>query len=128
MEGPAKTIDSLLADLQADDPRIRQAALKALGQRKDPSTMSYIAERLKDPGDRGSASDALKAFGREAEPAVIGYLEDADTAVAIEACRILQKIGTQASLPKLEKAAQAADKNVAKEAQDAIEAIQKRAG
>jgi HEAT repeats len=124
--GPEKTTDSLLADLQADDPKIRQAALTALGKRKDPATISAIAERLKDPHDRHSASDALKAFGLEAEPPVIGYLEDADKAVAIEACRILQKIGTQASLAKLEEAAQSQDKNLAKEAQDAITAIQKR--
>jgi HEAT repeat protein len=108
------------------DPKTREAALKALGKLKDESTIPAIAARLTDAKDRGPASAALKAFGAAAEGEVAKYLQEKDKAVRIEVCRILNKIGTKASLPALEEAAKAKEKDVAKEANAAIKEIKKR--
>ena len=53
-------------------------------------------------------------------------MQEEDKAVRIEACRILNKIGTKASVPALQQTAQAKEKDVSKEAQNAIKEIGKR--
>jgi hypothetical protein len=108
------------------DPKVREKALKELGKLKDLSTIPAIARRLTDAKDRRFASDALKGFGSVAEPDVVNVLQEKDKAVRIEACRILNKIGTKASMPLLEETAKAKEQDVAKEAQNAIKEINKR--
>ena len=57
---------------------------------------------------------------------IASSLQEEDRAVRIEACRILNKIGTKASVPALQQTAQAKEKDVSKEAQNAIKEIGKR--
>jgi HEAT repeat protein len=113
-------------ELDDADPKVRETALKALAKLKDESTFAAVAGRLKDSKDRRFASDALKAFGAAAEAEVDKSLQDPDKAVRLEACKILNKIGTKASEPLLQAAAKEKDKDVAKEAQSAIKEIGKR--
>ncbi len=115
-----------LKDLDNADPKVREAAFKALAKLKDESTIPSIARHLTDNKDRRSASEALKAFGAAAETEVVKYLQEKDKAVRIETCRILSKVGTKASIPALEQTTKAKEKDVAKEAQTALKEIEKR--
>jgi HEAT repeat protein len=56
-----------------------------------------LAERQ----DRGKAVEALKAIGPPAEDAVIPFLSHGDDHVRSEACKILQVIGSEKSVPML---------------------------
>jgi predicted Zn finger-like uncharacterized protein len=121
-----KQASEYVKELDDADPKVRGAALKALAKLKDESSIPAIARRLTDARDRRAASDALKTFGASAESEVVKYLQEEDKAVRIEACRILNKIGTKASVPALQQTAQAKEKDVSKEAQNAIKEIGKR--
>jgi predicted Zn finger-like uncharacterized protein len=113
-------------ELDDADPKVRETALKALGKLKEESAIPAVARRLTDGKDRRFASEALKQFGAAAESEVVKYLQQEDKAVRIEACRILHKIGTKASVPALQETAQAKEKDVVREAQNAIKEIGKR--
>jgi beta-lactamase regulating signal transducer with metallopeptidase domain len=109
-----------------DDPSfaVRWGAMEALGRLRAGSAATAIAERLKQ--DRAAASAALKAIGPAAERPVIAALSHEDWPVRLEACHILQEIGTRASLPALGKASRDDVGLVALAAKDALKAIARR--
>jgi HEAT repeat protein len=92
---------------------------------KDPAAAEAVAAWLAG-GDRGKAADALKAMGTGAEGPVLKYLTDSDENVRAEACRILQVVGTTASIPALEDLIRKANGQggAAAAARDAIENMQ----
>jgi hypothetical protein len=75
-----------------------------LASLRDPKTAPALAQGLTHEGERGAVGRALVAIGPAAEPAVIPFLQGADTPARIEACRVLAEIGTTASVQPLQEA------------------------
>jgi HEAT repeat protein len=80
---------------------LRHAALHALGQLKDSRTCDAVFARWLVPEDRGAARASFEAMGPVAESAVRRGLDNPSQSYQIEACQILKKIGTKASVPSL---------------------------
>ena len=59
---------------------------------------------MTQPRERGPAGAALVSIGPAAEEAVLPFLQGADTAARIAACRVLANIGTTKSLQPLQDA------------------------
>jgi predicted Zn finger-like uncharacterized protein len=122
--GSKENVPALLQAL--NDERTRSAAIRALGQLKDERAVEPLAERLTNFFDRHEASEALKAIGPTAEPALIKRLHHHDEDVRREACQILKVIGTRQSIPELEKVAAEKDFLLTRAAEEAIRAITAR--
>ncbi len=120
------SVPALLTALQGDDFPQRKQILEVLGKLQDPQAAVPIVARLSVGADRSAAAAALRALGPSAEPAVLSALDQSELFVRVEACRILEDIGTAASVSKLEAAAK--DKNglVSGAARAALQAIAAR--
>jgi HEAT repeat protein len=97
--GPENT-PALTAALRDPAFNVRWAVLDELRDLKYPTSAPALAELLAS-GDRHKASEALRAIGPEAEPSVLPYLRNGDSQVRREACKILEVIGTEMSVPDL---------------------------
>jgi HEAT repeat protein len=105
---------------------IHKPAIEALANFKGAQVTAALAKQLGNFADRADASAALQRIGPEAEPAVLPYLDNADWGIQLEAMRILAKVGTEQSIPALEKLAKGPGPGVAMEAKATIEAIKRR--
>jgi HEAT repeat protein len=83
------------------DERVRRHAIEGLARLKDPRAIASLALRLAANHDRPEIAAALKVIGPMVEPEVIKLLANPNLDVCQEACRILQAVGTKASLPAL---------------------------
>ena len=110
----------LIGLLDDNEGGVVQESIFALGKLKDPAAAEALASKLQNY--RGPASQALKDIGPGAEAAVGAQLDNPDTGVRIEACKILKKIGTPASHEALLQATEDEDQGVATEARDALPA------
>src|SRR5579885_36552 len=104
--GSPDNTTALLQALNNPDRNTREAVMEALGGIKDERAAQPLAAKLAVSTDRIHASSALKAIGPKAEKAVCAMLNPNATApqaklTNFEACRVLEVIGTKASLPVL---------------------------
>jgi hypothetical protein len=83
------------------------ALLDIMARLKDPRTAEAVAECFLY--DRGKTADVLRAIGPPAEDAVVKYLDHEDVKVREVACEVLRTIGTERSVPALEKAGKEKD-------------------
>ncbi|MFO0968542.1 MAG: hypothetical protein U0793_23540 [Gemmataceae bacterium] len=83
---------------------LRHKSIETLAKMGEPALANNIAYRLKFSEDRFPASNALRSMGSKAEGYVAPYLLDTDSAVRNEALRVLEQIGTSASVPYFNKA------------------------
>jgi predicted Zn finger-like uncharacterized protein len=107
---------------------LRSAAMEALGAIKDEGGVIPVAKRLLDhhaPTAR-EASKSLKAMGSVAEPVVLTFLGNVNPNIRIEACQILEVIGTKESVKPLTAASRSRDRNVAAAATQALQAVNLR--
>ncbi|MBV9126137.1 MAG: hypothetical protein JO112_22535 [Planctomycetes bacterium] len=118
--GTRENVPALLTALRSPGPN-HGAVIEALGRLKDPRAVVPVAQQLTNVFDRDSAVTALETMGPMAEPEVDRYLTNPDLMARREACKILQVIGTKASLPGLEAAAR--DPILRNDAEAAINAI-----
>jgi len=80
------------------------------------STMAEIlVGRLSNRADMKDARTALKIMGSIAEKPVLRLLDDPDSSMRIEACNILQAIGTRESIDALKKRAEVEESSVVKQ-------------
>jgi HEAT repeat protein len=115
-------VPALIEALGHGSNTVRASALDALGNLKDVRAIAPVAAQLRK-GNRQEASKALQRMGSMAEREVSKYLGDKD-AVRVEACRILQVIGTKESVAALEAVRDQDRDNEAKAAaKDALAAI-----
>ncbi len=124
------TQESVPALIEAADDRsiwVRGPAMEALGRWPTPEAARAVAKQLPVLQGRDKAAAALRAMGAIAEPAVIPLLEDRDGFVRGEACKILQDIGTEKSIPPLEEFAARGQFWDRDNADKAIRAIRSRA-
>lgn len=123
--GP-ETIPVLIQCLDETALLVKLSAIDTLGQLKDERAAEPLARLVDQPGPRVQAVKALQSLGTKAEKAVLGLLMHPEPEVRQEACRLLQDIGTAASLPSLQVASEDAHRAVASSAKDAIAAISRR--
>ena len=77
----------------------RVLIFQALERLKDPSCADAVAAALTVPNDMHQASDVLVLLGSAGEQAAWKYLDHADYDTWTIAFRIIQEIGTDASIP-----------------------------
>jgi hypothetical protein len=86
-----------------NDGILRPRVVEALGEIKDPASAKALAGFLKAKGgDTQKILESLRKIGKPGENEVASLLNDDDTAIQIEACKVLAQIGTKDSLPALE--------------------------
>lgn len=122
--GDKESLPLLLKAMRDKDTR--KAAMLALGRLKDERAAEPIAERLDDIFERGEAVEALKRMGPAAEKAVLARLHHRDALVRQTVCDLLKEIGTDESVPALEKVVAEKNAFVSPKAKEAIEAINAR--
>jgi hypothetical protein len=83
---------------------VRAVLIEGLARLDGARAAEAIAARLAEEADRPTARKALVGMGAEAEKAVLAQLSSRDGAVRLEACKLLEEIGTAASVPALKKA------------------------
>ena len=124
--GTSEEIPQLLAALDDDSQIVANSAMKALGRLHATEAVERLVTNLAESRSRLAASEALKAIGADAEDQTLTALDDAEWVVRLEACRILEVIGTEKSVERLRTASQedenALIRQVSKQAADAIEA------
>jgi hypothetical protein len=96
LRAEAKTVDGLVADLSAKDPRTREEAVRVLGERKSRQAVPTLVDRLEKEdvrlADRIVA--ALAQIGDErAVPALIDLTHSADPAASLNLVRFIADIG-----------------------------------
>jgi HEAT repeat protein len=130
--GGPEDVPALIQTLSSPAAAVRHGALDALGKLKDSRAVSVVASHLLIGGDRQYASRALIAMGPTVEPSVLTGLQLADVNVVLECCRILEAVGTKASLGPLGTLGRASlaqrNRDVADACQRAVLAINARAG
>jgi hypothetical protein len=92
-----KPIQALLEDLEADDPRVREAAIRVVGDRRSPQAVPALIARLGDPR-RDLADRAAGALAQIRDPRAVGPLIDfsrrtADAAHTARFARVVGDIG-----------------------------------
>jgi predicted Zn finger-like uncharacterized protein len=104
--GTKDTIPTIAKGLEGQDFFTRQAAMDALSSFKNEAQAAdLIAQRLTVLQDRNHAGKALQAMGPVAEKATVKYLQHPEWMIRVEACRVLEMIGTRQSLKALQAAA-----------------------
>lgn len=89
--------------LDSKDTTIHHQLHRVIGKIGTIEAAKVLAKELNDQQDRFSASIAIKSMGKTAEPAIIPLLASKNSDVCLEACRILQEIGTKKSVSGLQR-------------------------
>jgi HEAT repeat protein len=118
------SVPALIDLLDHNDAGVRQLALEVLGGLRDPRALERVWLRLGP--DREHASKALQSYGPMAEEMVLQSAKDNDAGIRIEACRILNRIGTARCLPTLQQLQADRDRNVQTAAREALVAVNAR--
>ena len=122
--GGADAVPALNKALADPDWTVRRAVLASLGTLGDASSAEPAAALLAT--DRYAAAECLRRIGPVAEPAVLAQLETADGQLTSAALDVLEKIGTEQSLPALEQMAAGEDFHLSVAAKRTIKAIEQR--
>jgi hypothetical protein len=117
---------ALLQEIKGKDVFVRKAALEAIGKLNLKEAPLAVAPLLIEHSTRADAVNALKAMGPMAEEAVLPYLDDRDAFVQMEACKVLESIGTEKSIEKIRKYGVSGKPFAKDTSAKAIQAIQQR--
>ena len=112
--------------LESKDSFTRHKVQQIIAKIDTLDAAKVLAKGLADRRDRFQAATALKSMGKIAEPAVIPFLSNKDTDVCLEACRILQEIGTKKSMSGLMKAAKSKNLLLSTTAKMALDQVRGR--
>ncbi len=113
--------------LASGDFLVREPAIQGLAKCKTKSAAKALVMQLTDLSSRHLVSKALMTMKPEfVEPELIGLLEDRDVFTRGEAAKILQKIGTEKSIPALEKMRDSGQPFADRAAAEAIKSIRLR--
>jgi hypothetical protein len=126
-----KPVGALLADVGADDPRVREQAVRVLGERRTPDAVPVLIARLEkeEPRLAHRILGALAQIGDpRAVPALIDASRSADAALTARLARYIGDIGgAEAEGYLLTLASGHADRRVRKAAQEALDDMRARA-
>jgi HEAT repeat protein len=98
-------VPALLAALAHKDWLTRKEALKVIGRFKDRRTLEPVIISFRDTSTRREAGQALRDLGPMAEPDVLALLNGDDLFLKRDAIGLLADIGTEKSVPALQKVA-----------------------
>lgn len=91
-----KPVEALLADLESSDARVRDHAVQALGERRDPRAVPGLIRRLSD-ADRQVVDRAIGALAQlrdpRAVPALIDLSRGTDATIALRLVPVVGDIG-----------------------------------
>jgi len=93
---------------------VREEIIGLLPKIHSEVTAEVIVGRLSNRKDMKKARTSLRIMGEIAEKPVIKLLNHPESSMRIEACKILQSIGTQESIAALKKQAELEDSKVIK--------------
>jgi len=110
--GTAEIVPPLLPALADQEPAVRREALAVLERFPHPRAVVPLCELLLTAEDRDQAVRCLQRMGPMVEDTVIKGLSHSDPAVVQACCRVLERTGTQKSLPELERLLRHADRSV----------------
>jgi hypothetical protein len=122
--GTADNVPALVKLTETDNGFLRSDAMRALGALKDERGAKAVAKVF--PQDKHAAGESLKSMGPVAEPYVVPLLEDRDTGVRIDACKILATIGGEKSRAALEALSKSGRGGDAREAEKTLREIASR--
>ncbi|MFN0094854.1 MAG: HEAT repeat domain-containing protein [Dehalococcoidia bacterium] len=120
-------VNTLIADAHYDDdPRLRVAALRAMGESADERWLDLLADEAEsdDAELRFAATVSLGLIGSEQSlPALFGLLEDDDQQVALAAVAALAEVGTQDAEERLREIVEAGEEPLAEAAAAALDLL-----
>jgi len=122
--GTEQELPAMIDLLDDSDTFVRYAALETVARFKTAAAAEAIAERL--PHDKHQAEEALRSMGEVAAPAVVRFLQHPDQFTRMDACEILEEIGTADSARELYKLERDPSGLVVSAADQAIRAIRFR--
>jgi hypothetical protein len=126
-----KAVNLLVADVSAEDPRVREQAIRVLGERRSRAAVPVLIARLKEEEPRLAHRilGALAQIGDErAVPALIEVSRGGDAALAARLARYIGDIGgAEAEGYLLTLASGHADRRVRKAAREALDDMSARA-
>lgn len=93
---------------------VRDKIIELLPAIRSETTAEVLVGRLSNRADMKDARRALRILGEIAEKPVIQLLNDPDSSMRIEACNILQSIGTAAAIAALKQRAENEDNAIVK--------------
>ncbi|WP_298868446.1 HEAT repeat domain-containing protein [uncultured Gimesia sp.] len=97
------------------DGLVREEIIKLLPKIRSEVTAEVLVGRLSHRRDKKVAIISLRIMGEIAEKPVIKLLNHPDSSLRIEACKILQSIGTQEAVAALQKLAETEESGVIKQ-------------
>jgi S1-C subfamily serine protease/HEAT repeat protein len=107
------------------NPSVRGPVIDSLGKLRAVKAIDPLMESFLDFVYHRKAHEALVRIGPAAESAVVAKaLAHKDVSIRVKACKLLQEIGTQASIAPLEAARK--ENNLNRPAEEALAAIQAR--
>jgi hypothetical protein len=130
-----KHAELLIAALRDPDSFVRHSAAQGVGRIRNPKAIPGLVDWIA-AGDAESsyrptpsltgAGHALVGIGAQAEDAVLGLFRERNIKTRVQACLILQQIGTRKSMETLQEMVLHPDKELGSAAGDALRAIQAR--
>jgi hypothetical protein len=121
--GGPESVPALIEALKDTAFNVRWAVLDTLKVLKDPEAAQALATMVAEDKDRGKAIDALKAIGPPAEDSVIPLLSHGENRVRSDACKILEVIGSEKSVPMLRRLAMSQAGGSARDAGEALKSM-----
>lgn len=105
------------AELLSDEKSVlvREEIIGLLPRIHSETTAEVLVGRLSNREDMKDARRALRIMGQIAEKPVIKLLNDPESSLRIEACNILQSIGTQEAVEALKKQSESEESSVVKQ-------------
>jgi HEAT repeat protein len=125
--GSEDEVPALLLAMAHKDPFTRREAIKAIGGFRDPRILPALIICFREHATRADAGEAQRRQGPRAEREVLALLgRKDDVFLRRDAIRVLEDIGTEASVPDLREAAANGGIHLSEPAQKALAAIAKR--
>lgn len=124
---PQMAFVNLIDLLDQNDKATRRLVILTLGDFPERAVIQALAPLL-DSDDRAAAAKALGDIGPAAEEEVLRLLRRPDTRTHDYVCLTLRSVGTEKSLPLLERDAKSNDRLISEPAKEAMAAIRKRLG
>jgi HEAT repeat protein len=114
-------VDAVLARVEDDDEHVRTAAMQLLLKVDDPRAAEAVADRLGI--DSVAATNVLIEMGQSAEEAVLAHLDSNNPLVLLDACAVLERIGTEKSVEPLKRLVSSGDDRIFEAASKALEEV-----
>jgi HEAT repeat protein len=124
--GTEEVVPDIRRALEEGNDFMRLEALHTIGQRRFTSALPDVIVLARTGKYRTEIQETVTSFGSSAEEKVWPLLEGSSVETVKLALRILRRIGTEKSLPKIQKLLNDSDPFVRVEAENGTKDIQRR--